>query len=82
MNEEVDAEPQVALLAANAAVKAALWAYIDGEGTVGLTGYARSLGLQAPDTRPGWEVSMFAAPDDPDVDLYWLLETENPNRIG
>ena len=75
-------EPQVTPIVADEAVREALWDYIDREGTPGLTGYARSFGLLPPDEQPGWEVGMFAGPDDPDLDLVWLLQQDNPNRVG
>ena len=78
----MDDEPRVEPLVADETVRAALWAYIDQEGTPGLTGYAVNLGLRAPDDHPAWEVTMFAGPDDPDVDLYWVLEPEDADRIG
>lgn len=78
----MDDEPRVEPLVAGETVRAALRAYIDREGTTGLTEYAMDLGLRAPDSQPAWEVTMFAAPDDPDVDLYWLLEPEDADRVG
>lgn len=78
----MDDEPRVEPLVADETVRAALWAYIDREGTTGLTEYATDLGLYAPDNQPAWELTMFAAPDDSDVDLYWLLEPEDADRVG
>ena len=79
---DMDDEPRVEPLMADEAVRAALWAYIDREGTTGLTAHAVDLGLHAPDDHPDWEVAMFAGPDDPDVDLHWVLEPEDADRVG
>lgn len=64
-------EPDRVLVAADDAVLERLWAYLDGQGTPGLTGYARQLGLEPPPGRSDWKVQVVQVGEDPEPRLYW-----------
>jgi hypothetical protein len=49
-----------------------LTARVDDLDTAELTAYARSLGLNPPDNRPGWTVSLEYNRDCTERGLYWV----------